>query len=128
MNVHELAEIVIRFFFSYWDKIIVAIVAIYGAVLSTVTAVNAWQKSKADKKASATALQHQIKSSDKGHKIMAKSALLASYNNYLSVLEDQNAFWRTQGMRGVGHDTSSLRKKIDVLEQELDTLTKTEDL
>lgn len=114
-------------FVNHWDKIIVAAVAIYGAALSTVTAFHAWRKSKADKEASTTTLQQQIKSSDKAHKIMAKSALLASYNNYLALLANENAALKTRGRVGSGYDLSGIQKKIETLERELDTLTKTED-
>jgi hypothetical protein len=112
---------------SHWDKVIIALVAIYGAALSTLTAFHAWRKNKADKQASATALQQQIQSSEKAHKIMAKSALLASYNTFQTIMENENIFLRTQGRRGSQHATSGLRNKIEALERDLETLTKTED-
>ena len=56
-----------------------------------------------------------------GHKIAAKSALLASYTQYLSVVEDRNNIWMSKGSM-TSQDTSGLHSQIDALEREINTL------
>jgi hypothetical protein len=109
----------LQFIASYWDKLIVAVVAIYGAALSTYSFIHSKKKDARENISAAAELQRQIKSSDRGHKIAAKSALLASYNQYLSVIEERNNIFMSAGSNGPSHDTSYTRTEIDKLEKEL---------
>ncbi len=60
--------------------------------------------------------QQQLDAIQRGHRIAAKSALLASYNHYLSVVEDRNNLWASQGKQ-TWQETSDLRQQIDTLEK-----------
>ncbi len=71
----------------------------------------------------AQALERQLRFTQIGHKIAAKSALLASYTQYLAVVEDRNNIWMSKGQM-TSQDTSDLHRQIDTLEAESNALLK----
>jgi hypothetical protein len=71
--------------------------------------------------ATAASLDKQLKATETGHQIAAASALLASYNQYLAVMEDRNNICLSKGTM-TSYDTSYLRIRIDALEEELKAL------
>jgi hypothetical protein len=62
---------------------------------------------------------------ERSSEIAATSVLLSSYTEYLSIIEQKNNILFSE-KRGVSHDTSKIRKKIDALEKRLESLVSTQ--